>query len=247
MTNPVLLAILLSASSLLFSLPFATTVSADSATPAENTRNKALYSGDVLLVPPFQDPEEFDMIDGFEKGMRELSVNVGAGASLEKSRTYDFPLVPETPQVYTFTLAPRIGWILATFNTPRGALEFEFEPFFSRVKVPGGFTEEYGGTAMLAYNFETGTKLVPFVHAGAGAMQAGSKMLNVKEKGEDGDPLLKTRLNAVAQMGLGVKYFIRKRTSLNLEARLRHVSNPTESDEAGLNSLFFLVGLSYFY
>ncbi|MCP4363816.1 MAG: outer membrane beta-barrel protein [Planctomycetes bacterium] len=249
MANTVLLAILFSASSLLLFLPFMTTAVPAEESWAEDTQDKALYSGDVLLVPPFQDPEEFDMIDGFERGMRELSISVGGSRTLDE------------PHIYTFTLTPRMGWILATFNWPRGALEFEVEPFVSVVKIPSNstgdddstnaFTQEFGGTIMLGYNFETGTKLVPFVHAGAGAMQAGDKMLKVKEKGTSGKNLLKTRINAVAQVGLGVKYFIRKRTSLNLETRFRHVSNPTEddkeTDDAGFNSLFLLVGLSYFY
>lgn len=250
MANTVLLAILFSASSLLFSLPFMTTVSAEESW-AEDTQDKALYSGDVLLVPPFQDPEEFDMIDGFERGMRELSISVGGSRTLDE------------PHVYTFTLMPRMGWILATFNWPRGALEFEVEPFVSLVKIPSNstgdstgvstneITQEFGGTFMLGYNFETGTKLVPFVHAGAGAMYAGDKMLKIKEKGTSGKNLLETRINAVAQIGLGVKYFIKKRTALNVETRFRHVSNPTkndkETDDAGLNSIFLLVGLSYFY
>ncbi|MHC4358252.1 MAG: SH3 domain-containing protein [Planctomycetota bacterium] len=199
MANTVLLAILFSASSLLLSFPFMATASAEESW-AEDTQDKVLYSGDVLLVPPFQDPEEFDMIDGFERGMRELSINVGGSRTLDE------------PHVYTFTLTPRMGWILATFNWPRGALEFEVEPCVSVVKIPSNstddstneFTQEFGGTIMLGYNFETGTKLVPFVHAGAGAMQAGDKMLKVKEKGTSGKNLLKTRINAVAQVGLGV-------------------------------------------
>ena len=217
------------------------------AVSAEDTQDKALYSGDVLIVPPFQDPEEFDMIDGFERGMRELGISVGGSRTLDE------------PHVYTFTVMPRMGWILATFNWPRGALEFEVEPFVSLVKIPSNatddstneLTQEFGGTFMLGYNFETGTKLVPFVHAGAGAMYAGDKMLKIKEKGTSGKNLLETRINAVAQIGIGVKYFIKKRTALNVETRFRHVSNPTkddkETDDAGLNSIFLLVGLSYFY
>ncbi|MFQ5957295.1 MAG: outer membrane protein [Candidatus Brocadiales bacterium] len=243
MINPVFLALLLCISSLSFFFHFTSPVH------AEDTHLMALYSGNTRLISPFQEEEEFRIIDGFEPGMRELSVSAGGSFSLEE------------PQIYTFTLLPKYGWILGTFNKPKGALEFELEPFFSVVKEPAQYSHEVGATIMIGYNFETGTKLVPFIHAGGGAIRSGmntgglSHVRDLEDAQGQGNlsdedeakKLLKSRLNAIAQLGLGVKYFFKDRTSFNVEYRWRHISDPSTHDDLGIDSQFFLFGLSYFY
>ncbi|MFQ5861714.1 MAG: outer membrane protein [Candidatus Brocadiales bacterium] len=242
MINPVFLVLLLCVSSIFFPFLFVSNL-----THAEDTYTKALYTGNTRLVAPFQEEEEFRMIDGFEPGMRELGISGGGSFSLEE------------PRIYTFTLLPKIGWILGTFNRPKGALEFELEPFVSIVKEPSQYSHEVGATIMIGYNFETGTKLVPFVHAGGGAIRSGMNtgglshvrdLENAQGSLSDKDEakkLLKSRLNAIAQIGLGVKYFFKERTSFNIEYRWRHISDPSTTDDLGIDSQFFLFGLSYFY
>ncbi|MEE9585098.1 MAG: acyloxyacyl hydrolase [Candidatus Brocadiales bacterium] len=239
MINTVLPVLLLSLSSLLFSFSFITPVL------AEDTRKDALYSGNVRLVAPMQEEEEFNMIDGFEKGMRELGISGGVGASLGYGDEGDTFL--DEPRVYTFSLLPKMGWILGTYDRPRGALEFELEAFSSMVRVSNQFTDEEGITAMIGYNFETGTKWVPFVHGGSGIISSGVSSTGAREESGDRKKLLTSRLNAVGQIGVGLRYFIKERTSINAETRFRHVSNPTTSEDAGINSIFLLFGLSYFY
>lgn len=242
MINPFLLALLFSVSSLFFSSSFAVNAL------AEDTHNKSLYSGNVPLVAPFQDEEEdFSIIDGFERGMHEIGISGGGSFSWE------------SPRVYTFTLLPKYGWILETFDKPKGAVEFEVEPFVSGLKEPSKYSYEVGAAMMIGYNFETGTKWVPFVHAGGGPIYSGistggldyvrnlEKTQGTISEQERVKKLLKTNLNAIAQMGFGVKYFFKERTSFNSEFRWRHISNPATHDDLGIDSMFFLVGMSVFH
>lgn len=205
------------------------------------------FMGNTKLVPPFLEAEEeeetgFNISNSFEKGMRELGISGGGSFSME------------TPRYTTFTLLPKIGWMLATFDKPKGALEFELEPFISLVSRPER-TFEVGGAIMMGYNFETGTKLVPFVHAGGGAIYSGlttgglSEARELRQRGQpdEAKKLLKSHLNAIAQMGFGVKYFFKEKTALNLEYRWRHISDPSTHDDLGIDSNFILFGVSYFY
>ncbi|MHC4275894.1 MAG: hypothetical protein ACYSWY_07560 [Planctomycetota bacterium] len=193
------------------------------------------------------DDEPFREIDRLEGGRTELGISGGGSFSWEQ------------PHIYTFTLLPKIGWILDGFDTPKGSLEFELEPFVSLVKEPSDYTYEGGATIMMGYNFETGTKWVPFVHLGGGPIYSGMKkggLSHVRERereqgsvsdSEEAQKILKTRLNAIAQMGFGAKYFFKKRTSLNAEFRWRHISNPATHDDLGMDSMFFLLGMSFYH
>lgn len=155
MINPVVLALLVSASQLLVSFSFLPRVL------AEDTSGLALYSGNVAIVTPYREAEKFTMLDGFEPGMHEVGVSAGGGISIDD------------PRIYTLSLLPKYGKILATFTKPRGALELELEPIVSYVRARGENTYEVGATIMLGYNLETGTKLVPFVHGGLGGVYTG--------------------------------------------------------------------------
>lgn len=204
------------------------------------------FMGNTKLLPPFLEGEEeeaeLNVQNSFEKGMRELGVSGGESFSWE------------TPRYSTFTLLPKIGWMLATFDKPKGALEFELEPFVSLVTKPET-TYEIGSAIMMGYNFETGTKLVPFVHAGGGAIYSGlttgglseARELRNRGQSDEAKKLLANHLNAIAQMGFGVKYFFKEKTALDFEYRWRHISDPSTQDDLGIDSNFVLFGVSYFY
>ena len=104
---------------------------------------------------------------------------------------------------------------------------------------------------MLGYNLETSTKLVPFVHGGLGGMYTGlADIAEDKTKTtttEKKKNILSSKLNAIGQVGIGTRYLLNKRTSLNLEGRFRHISNPFKSGDQKVDSFFMLFGLSYFY
>ncbi|MHC4357219.1 MAG: hypothetical protein ACYSWY_07565 [Planctomycetota bacterium] len=67
------------------------------------------------------------------------------------------------------------------------------------------------------------------------------------KSGKEDKELLTSRTNAVAQAGAGFKCLFKERTSFNTEVRWRYVSDPTTSEDVGINSIFFLFGVPYFY
>ncbi|MDO8137478.1 MAG: acyloxyacyl hydrolase, partial [Candidatus Brocadiales bacterium] len=94
---------------------------------------------------------------------------------------------------------------------------------------------EVGLNVLFTYNFETGTKFVPYFSTGAGFLYTD---LRVHELG--------SRFNASPQGGVGIKYFLKDTTALSFQYRFRHVSNiGTASPNRGIDSSFILFGIDF--
>ena len=95
----------------------------------------------------------------------------------------------------------------------------------------------FGITPVLRYNFTTGTRLVPFLDAGAG--------LTVTDIGE---PDLSTKFQFNDQAGAGVHWFMDDHSTVTVSCRWVHISNAgIEEPNLGTNSLLFFAGMSWFF
>ncbi len=159
----------------------------------------------------------------FKAGMKEIGISGGYGYASEDEIVTDF------------FLAPKLGLILADFDGKiPGALEVDFELMAGIYNRPET-APEASFNLLFTYNFETGTKFVPFLSAGAGAYWTN---LDVNELG--------SRWNGAPQGGLGVKYFLNDTTNLSVMGRIRHISNAgTASPNRGLDSGQILLGINF--
>jgi hypothetical protein len=159
----------------------------------------------------------------FEAGMREYGISGGFGFADEDEFITDFLLMPKW------------GLFIADFDRVKGALAFEVEPVLGMHITPSQAVEA-GFNVLFTYNFETGTRFVPFFSAGAGFLYTD---LRVNELG--------SRFNGSPQGGLGVKYMLNDRTALSLMGRIRHISNAgTASPNRGVDSIFLLMGIDFY-
>jgi len=159
----------------------------------------------------------------YEAGMREYGISGGVGFAGEDEVITDFIVMP------------KMGLILADFDGPvPGAVEMDMELMGGMFWRPER-AEEGAFNLLFTYNFETGTKFVPFFSAGAGAYWTN---LDVNELG--------SRWNGSPQGGLGVKYFLNDRVNLSAMGRIRHISNAgTASPNRGVDSMFILFGINF--
>ncbi|RJR14980.1 MAG: acyloxyacyl hydrolase [Nitrospiraceae bacterium] len=112
--------------------------------------------------------------------------------------------------------------------------EIMLELPFSAVFHPHGAI--MAGINLLAcWDFTASEKIVPYVFAGGGLVYTN---LGLEGMGRE--------LNGNYQTGTGIHYIIDKRTVLNFNYRLHHISNANTADpNEPLNSSKFLVGVSF--
>ena len=166
------------------------------------------------------------------KGSQEFTFLVGYGDQA------DIPESSREDREFLF-LTPRWGVVLTEplgRSFWRGGLEFLTEPSAiitaDKPRVLSG-----GIAALLKYNFYTGTRLMPFVEAGAGLM--------VSTKRLEGQG---SSFNFTPQVGAGFHYFLTPEWALTAAYRFWHASNAGTADpNRGVNTNTFFVGLAYFF
>jgi len=161
----------------------------------------------------------------FPPGRIEWGAQAGGGFALSD---YATPL---------FSLGARVGYVLTEQEVfLRGSLEIVGEP--SYFAVVHGRTAHGGDlSALLKYNFWTGTKLTPYLIGGAGLSYAS---IRVPQGG--------TNFNFTIQTGIGLHYALSERETLNLEWRYHHFSNgDIVPPNPSLNTSLFLIGFSVLY
>lgn len=169
----------------------------------------------------------------FQQGQFEGSLNQGVLFS-PFIATYKRPTIN-----YTITEI-QVGYMLTPFHDEgffRGNLELLGEGFGSGIfKGSGSFIA--GCTVWGRYNFvRPGWRLVPFVQAGLGLT---STDIDHKIVGQP--------FNFNLNLGVGARYFLRPRWSLNLEYRFQHISNAdTGPHNLGINAQGPVLGVSYFF
>ncbi len=94
-----------------------------------------------------------------------------------------------------------------------------------------------GVAPLVRYNFATGTRWVPFINAGAGVTGTDIR---------DGD--LSTKFEFNLQFGGGVRYFLQKNLSLDVQYRFIHISNAgLDTPNLGVNNSTLMFGASWFF
>jgi hypothetical protein len=94
-----------------------------------------------------------------------------------------------------------------------------------------------GIAPILRYNFATGTRLMPFLDAGAGVTAT-----------DIGTPDLGSVFEFNLQCGAGINYFWRPTSALTFQYRLIHFSNAgIKRPNRGVNENMFYLGMSWFF
>ena len=126
------------------------------------------------------------------------------------------------------------GWL-------RGNYEFLLEGFYGTIyQGPGNALG--GATLQLRYNFvQPETRWVPYFQIGAGGVY--SDMYKEPARSTVG-----SALNFNLQSALGVRYLVKEKWAVTVEAGFRHISNAGFTEHnSGLNSVGAQLGLSYFF
>jgi lipid A 3-O-deacylase len=161
----------------------------------------------------------------FAPGRIELGALTGGG----------FGISQESTQL--FALAARFGYVVAQQDVfLPGSFEIVGEP--SYFAVFEGRTAHGGElSALLKYNFWTGTKFTPYFLGGGGLSYASIRVPH------DG-----TNFNFTLQAGVGFHYALSQHSTLNFEYRFHHFSNGDISPpNPSLNTNSFFIGFSRLY
>lgn len=127
-------------------------------------------------------------------------------------------------------LTRKLGW------APSGLFELVIEPYVGANLKPNN-TMEFGLPFFIKYGFPLTERVYPFAELGTGPYYM--TCFSSKQS---------TQLNFISQGGLGLLYFISPHWAANSEFRYRHVSNAAiKKPNGGIESLVFLLGVSYFF
>ena len=98
-----------------------------------------------------------------------------------------------------------------------------------------------GPSILLRYNFvQPNAKLVPYIQGGAGIVYSDA----YQTQGQDA---LGEAVEFILQSGIGVRYMINHRWSLDLEGGFQHISNAGFADRnGGINNVGGTVGFTYY-
>lgn len=120
----------------------------------------------------------------------------------------------------------------------RGNLEGIIELTSASV-IEGKGSFIFGIGPVIRYNFlRDGWKLVPYVQAGGGICYTDAYYYEAIGQG----------FNFTIQLGIGLKYILSKRWSLDLETRYNHLSNAgMDERNEGVNAIGATVGLTYYF
>ncbi len=174
----------------------------------------------------------------FHRGDLELGASLGYGWGFEVGRPN-----PELEDVEIFSLAPRVG--IATFD-PWGA--GRWWEVSSQVFAEGTFIWQLApesGTALGAgvmFRFNalallSSTRLVPFFSIGGGVVSLDFDLMDQ----DDG-------VSYTPQLGVGLRYMLGRRASIELEWRYHHISNAnSHPPNHGINTNLFSLGSSVFF
>jgi opacity protein-like surface antigen len=178
-------------------------------------------------------PQSFAVGDLFASGRYEAAFSSGVLFS---------PVgTPRNRPVINYTMTGvQLGWMPGGVHGSgllRGSFEVAGEGFGSAIfEGPGSYVA--GVTTWVRYNFVPPRwRFVPYVQGGAGVVSTDI------DRGIVGQPF-----NFNLDLGVGVRYFIAPRWSVNLEYRYQHISNANlGKSNIGINSQGPILGMSYFF
>jgi hypothetical protein len=180
---------------------------------------------------PSPEPVKKEYTEWMQPWLQEAAVMVGYGMSHEIFGT-------ENGSRQYIILNPRWGIFLTGVmgKVPyKGALEFLVEPIAMFQFEPDN-RYAFGLSALLRYNFWTGSRVTPFFDAGGGVMWT-----------DFGLPEQGSKFNFQVQGGPGLHVHLNHRTAITIQYRFHHISNAgTDIPNLGINSSLFLVGITFF-
>jgi hypothetical protein len=167
---------------------------------------------------------------GFRSTVETLTVEAGAGAGfavLGADQAHDLALL-------SLAYGHMLGHTVGQGRFYRGNFEFRVELFSGAQFAPS--SEWVVGLAPhIRYNLATGTRIVPFIDAGAGVTATSI-----------GPPDLSNIFEFNLQACGGIRWFFRDNVALTVEARYLHMSCAGISrPNLGLNTALGMLGLSW--
>jgi hypothetical protein len=166
--------------------------------------------------------------DVFQEGGMEWGISGGFGANFHAAGNVG-------EDIQSYSLFPSVGKVLKKWDRG-GSLEFIVEGFLTYARQESKDRYAGGITYLFAYNLNPFGKALPFFELGSGFLCTD---LDPKNFG--------SKLAFTPQGGVGVRYEIGHERFLKLSCRFHHISNAgIDSDNRSIDSLFFLVGLSFF-
>lgn len=177
---------------------------------------------------PTLHPEE-----GFQSGTWHLGVKTGGTDTVKifANRAPDVQFVP---------LFFQIGYTVTDVHGPfpvRGSLEVIFQPTFLITTSPDTEFGE-GASLLFRYNFVTGTRWVPFFEIGVGILHWNLRLPRD----------LDSQFNFTILGGPGMNYFLTDNLAVTGQVGLHHISNAgRRSPNVGVNSVMYLLGVSYYF
>jgi hypothetical protein len=200
------------------------------------TRLVALLAGTLSMLAESDSDVPGTLPAPTEQHFRKGQIEGSTGAGVMFSPFF----APRRP---TFNFATGFVQAGVMLNEPRGTgffrgnLQSLVEGFGSGIfSGRGHYTA--GTTLRLRYNFlQPAARLVPYAQAGAGML------LTDMDRGIVGQAF-----NFNLDGGLGLRYFLKPKVSLNLEYRIQHISNAnTGVHNLGVNSQGAMLSLSWFF
>jgi len=161
-------------------------------------------------------------------GVQELGVAAGYGIS-------------ERDNVQIMPLFFRAGWYFPdVIDAPLARhnlnLKWMLEPWIAGITNHSDAVEFGVNLLYFKLDYDAGWPVVPFVQGGEGAMYTSLQGERL------GGPF-----EFSSAIGAGLHFFIDRQLAISLSYRLRHISNAgLKSDNSGLNTHFFLIGLESF-
>jgi hypothetical protein len=173
----------------------------------------------------------------FDKGEREFQISTGAYTSL-------LNFGPYRPKITDLDGSLRLGWMLYTPKGSgffRGNVEFLIE-VDGALDVQGPKTGTVGGNLVFRYNFvQPASKWAPYVQ-----IQGGGVYTDIDH--DQFQHLIGRDEEFFLGVGVGVRYFLNRRTALTVEIDFRHNSDAdTANRNIGLNSVGGMLGVSVFF
>jgi opacity protein-like surface antigen len=201
----------------------------DLAVPASSLHSD---NTDALTLPVPSTIWRDEIGNGFRKGATEVGISLGAGLGskiLGSTDAHDFGLAK-------LSYGRVISDVVANDDWYSGNWELLGEVFGGEQIKPRN-AQVAGLTAVLRYDFATGTKWVPFFDVGAGVSET-----------DIGRPDLGGSFQFNLQTGPGVHWFIYKNLALTFQYRFLHLSSASiEKPNHGVNTSAFYTGVSWFF
>jgi hypothetical protein len=193
----------------------------------------------ILTVPAMAEEIHNSEFRLFKKG--QLAVQVVGGA-------FKGPIFIKTqrPAFHFYQIDLRFGLMLSDPVDPRFFFKGNFEllPEFTYSDVNGKIDGYFaGGGLLLRYNILSiqHKRLIPYMHAGAGIVH--NNIYKDMTQRMIGHPTEFT-----LRGGLGMRFLIRDRWSLDMEGAIEHISNAGMAERnRGMNGAGFLMGIERFF